>query len=455
MRFERLVKNEFLIGFAVVLIFVKLVSNYNFFLLLFLLVIGFGIFRESLEGKIKFLLFFSTWVYVLKLEEGGFSFFHLLQLIYLISCAISMLIKRNKINIKVFLVYLLFVLYIFINFSINSSSNIFVVVGFLLNFNTVAIALSTFKRIDHFKSNVSYFAFGLATSGLIALMGEYIPQIKRNIQNIGEDFTVYQNNHLYTRFSGFDIDPNYFAFQVLFAISLLIVISSYKKNSIKENMLILTLVFMGILTLSKMFLILLVFIVMYIFAIYLKNNIVAAFKYILILLFIFLAMIPIGLLDFLMTTLLRFSLNGKSTVSITTGRSDLWINYTDEILSSPRVFFIGNGIGIDFLGGAAAHNMYLLFWYFLGLVGIITLLFFILISYNHVKKQIEVVNDNPTKGLNKLPLTILLIANLSLDAVMMDYFPLFLLLSILSCNYLGNNNHMNAKSLTDNISKKQ
>lgn len=115
------------------------------------------------------------------------------------------------------------------------------------------MALSTLKRVEYFKRNVYYYAFGLAISGLIALLGEYIPPIKRSIRDIGEGFTLYQNNQLYTRFSGLDIDPNYFAFQVLFAISLLIVISSYKKNRLIESILIFILIFMGIHTLSKMF----------------------------------------------------------------------------------------------------------------------------------------------------------------------------------------------------------
>lgn len=75
MRFDRLLRNEVLISFGVLSILAMLISGQKLFLFLFLIAIGYGIFREGLEGKIKFLLFFCTWIYVLKLEEGGFSFF--------------------------------------------------------------------------------------------------------------------------------------------------------------------------------------------------------------------------------------------------------------------------------------------------------------------------------------------------------------------------------------------
>lgn len=448
MRFEKLFRIDFFICFAVFLVFSKLLTGNNFFLLCFLLVIALGIFRENLEGKIKFLLFFSTWVYVLKLEEDGFSFFHLLQIIYMISSLLTIIMKKIKINIKVLLGYLLFVLYILINLCINYRVNLLEVFGFLLNFTTVAIALATIRSHKYFNINVNYYAMGLIVSGIIAWSGEYLSNVKNSINNIAGNFTVYQNNHLYTRFSGLDIDPNYFAFQVLFAISLLIVISSYKQYRLKENLMIIILILMGISTLSKMFFIMLVFLITFICFFYLKNDILAAIKYIVILFFIFLAMISTRLIDIIKTTLYRFTLNGNSTGSITTGRSDIWISYFEEILSGLRVFLLGNGIGIDFLGGTAAHNMYLLFWYYSGLIGIISLLIFIFLSYSHIKAQVHLGSTTSKNGITKLPLIILLIANFSLDSVMMDYFPLFIFLTILTCTYVGKTNPIKANDET-------
>ncbi|MEK3980699.1 hypothetical protein MKY37_16855 [Psychrobacillus sp. FSL K6-2836] len=451
MRFDRLLRNEVLISFGVLSILAMLISGQKLFLFLFLIAIGYGIFREGLEGKIKFLLFFCTWIYVLKLEEGGFSFFHLLQLIYLMSCAIFITVNRNKINIKVLLGFLFFVLYILFNFSINASSGLFIVLGFVLNFFTITVAFSTIKNIDSFNSYVLYYTFGLSISGIVAMLGEFIPQIKLHIQSMGESFTVYQNDHLYMRFSGLDIDPNYFAFQVLFGISLLIVISGYKKRHLKENFLIFILVFMGINTLSKMFLILLILIISFICAIYIKNNIITALKFSFVLMISFLVMLPLGFINFIKATLFRFSLEGSSTVSITTGRSDLWLLYIREILSSLRIFLVGNGFGSGFLGGYAAHNMYLLYCYFLGFIGILILLIFIFTSYRHVKKQVVFDNNimKEMKGFNKLPLFVLLISNFSLDSVMMDYFPLFLFLTVITCNYFGTTNDFSVTSISE------
>ena len=75
--------------------------------------------------------------------------------------------------------------------------------------------------------------------------------------------------------------------------------------------------------------------------------------------------------------------------------------------------------------------MYLSYWYFTGLLGIIALLIFVIYSANQLKKTAVGHMETAKRGLNCLSLFVLLIANLSLDSIVMDFFPLLLVRDVL------------------------
>lgn len=426
-----------LIIVAALSVMAKIITNQNLFMVLFLLICSYGILKEELEGKIVFLLFFSSWIYVLKFDEDSFSVFHIVQFVYLLSCVLTMAMNKQKMKLSVIFGFMFFTIYILMNSGFNAYGAHVEVVGFLLNFLTVVIALTTVQNPYLLPRYVQSYCLGLMFSGVFAFLGSWIPQVSQYIQEMGVGYTVYNNNQLYTRFSGFDIDPNYFAFQVLFAIALLLVISGYKKNHLKEAILLIVLVFMGFHTLSKMFLLLLILVTFYTFTIYLKYRVTSAIKYMVLVGGLMIALLPVGLLDFMQVTISRFSEKGNFTDSVTTGRANLWETYAVEIIGNFRVFLVGNGIGSDLLAGQAAHNMYLSFWYFTGLIGIITLSMLLFISYRHIKKQYMTNHKVRKQGLNNVPLLVLITANLSLDSIIMGYFPLLLFLTLLSMNYAG------------------
>jgi len=428
--------SSLLVVIAALCILAKIISNQNLFLGLFLIVCCYGIYKEKTEGKIVFLLFFTSWMYVLKVDADSFSLFHVVQLFYMLSCVLSILKDKSKISLNVIFGFILFALYIGMNSSFNQNNNQMTVVGFLLNFLTIALAIATLKKNPPYERYVLFYASGLFCSGLVALLGNWVPQVEKYTQNMGEKYTLYEKSNLYTRFSGLDMDPNYFSLQVLVAISLLLVVSGYKKNRLKESALIVGLTLMGLTTLSKMFLLLLIFIAIYTCAVYIRGRFIRTIKYIFLIIAVILSLIPLGLLDFISVTVSRFSEHGNSAVTVTTGRTYLWLVYIEEIIANPRVFLIGNGIGSGFLNGHAAHNMYLSYWYFMGLIGIVVLIVFVIILYNQIKRTSESYIQMANGGLNKLPLLVVLTANLSLDSIVMDFFPLLLFLSLLSVNYV-------------------
>ncbi|WP_342505957.1 hypothetical protein [Sporosarcina sp. FSL K6-2383] len=429
---NRAIPSSVLIMVAALSVLAKLISGHNLFLVLFLLVSCYGIMKEKVEGKIIFLLFFSTWIYVLKLDGDRFSFFHIIQVVYLMSCLFSMLNNKIRVSLTVIMGFLFFVLYILLTSGFASNSNLLVIIGFLLNFLTIAVATATLTENASYERYVLSYASGLVFSGFVALLGRWVPQVEQYIQNRGETYTLYENNHLYTRFSGLDVDPNYFSLQVLVAIALLLVISGYKKQLLKESVLIIALTFMGLLTLSKMFLLMLIVILIYMCLIYVTSKYRSVMKYLFALTVIIFVAMPFGLLDFIVVTLARFSEQGGTVVSVTTGRSSLWLAYIQEIITNPRIFLIGNGIGTGFLDGYAAHNMYLSYWYFTGFLGIVALLVFVGYSYKHMNKTAEGSIKKAKRVLNSLPLFVVIVANFSLDSIVMDFFPLVLFLSLLS-----------------------
>ncbi len=433
---NRSIPSSVLITVAALSVLANIISSHILFLALFLLVSCYGIMKEEIEGKIIFLLFFSTWIYVLKFDGDRSSFFHVIQFVYLVSCLFSMLNNKVRVSLTVIVGFLFFVLCIVITSGFASNSNQLIVVGFLLNFLTIAVAIATLNKNASFERYVLSYAFGLAFSGFVALLGRWIPQVQQQIQSMGETYTLYENNHLYTRFSGLDIDPNYFSLQVLVAIALLLVVAGYKKQLLKESVLILALALMGLHTLSKMFLLMLIVILIYVCIVYITSRYRSVMKYIFALTVIILAAMPFGLLDFIIVTIARFSEQGGTVVSVTTGRSSLWLAYLHEIIANPRIFLMGNGIGTGFLEGYAAHNMYLSYWYFTGLLGIVALLVFVAYSYNHLKKTTEGSIKMAKRVLNGLPLFVVIVANFSLDSIVMDFFPLVLFLCLLSLNHV-------------------
>lgn len=433
---KRSLPSNILVIIAALCILAKIISNQSIFLVLFIIVCCFGVYKEKAEGKIVFLLFFTSWMYVLKINVDSFSLFHVVQFFYMLSCVHSMLKAKSQISLKVIFGFTLFVLYIVMNSVFNPNIYLMTVVGFLLNFLTIALAITSLKKNIPYERYVLYYTSGLFCSGLVALLGNWVPQVEKYIQNMGEKYTLYENSYLYTRFSGLDLDPNYFSLQILVAISLLLVVSSYKKHHLKESVHMVGLTLMGLHTLSKMFLLILVFIVIYTCAVYIRGRFIRTVKYIFLIIAVPISLMPLGLLDFISVTVSRFSGNGNAAVSLTTGRASLWLAYIEEIIANTRVFLIGNGIGSGFLNGHAAHNMYLSYWYFTGLIGIILFLVFVNFSYNQIKRTSEGYIQRTKSGINKLPLVVVLAANFSLDSIVMDFFPLLLFLSLLSVNYM-------------------
>ena len=171
------------------------------------------------------------------------------------------------------------------------------------------------------------------------------------------------------RFEAYGNDPNYFSMYICIAIALLFALP--RKNLLHQGML-LGLIFIGLLTGSKMYLLLLFFILIYVFftqgALWLLLGAIAVSKQLVI---------------FINNFIKRAGLHNSSLDldTLTTGRSTLIYDYTNYFFSDWSAFLFGCGmsynvvIGIHYHG---AHNTYLdiaLSWGVLGIMVLVVAMY--------------------------------------------------------------------------------
>ena len=91
--------------------------------------------------------------------------------------------------------------------------------------------------------------------------------------------TVKTMNSISTRFTGLDLDPNYFSLQVLIAMACLLVLLIWMEKGEKVNCITRDISIFGILTYSKMFIITLIVFIMMTFVVFIRNNVKTAIKF--------------------------------------------------------------------------------------------------------------------------------------------------------------------------------
>lgn len=425
-------------GFNVLL---KILTGSNIFLIVFLCIVVYGIIYDKLENKIQYLLFFISWIYAIKFNFNQFSLYIIISIVYIINVLIDLYKYNIKINKKLLFSSCLLGIYIlFVNLISNKQISITGILGFLLGYIVVVLAISVLFNKEKFIDYTLCYAIGVCTSGVIGVLRNFVPKINNYLIDMTRLNTVLVDGKVINRLAGLDLDPNYFASNLLIAISLLMLIGMYnKKSSIKVFSIIIVLSILGLMTISKMFLIIGMFIFIYIFITFCFNNPNRIGKYI----FITILVCCIGF-SFLAPffNIYKSRLIGLNSVSeLTTGRFNIWIEYIKVIFNDLKIFLLGTGIGVP-LNGHVAHNMYLLSWYYIGLIGIFVFIYFI-ITLN-ICSQNKLVGKNIIINklflINKLPLLVILLLNMSLDSFFMDFFPYQIMLAILALNYYDNTN---------------
>ncbi|MFJ5791244.1 hypothetical protein ACIQXW_01310 [Lysinibacillus sp. NPDC097162] len=413
-----------------IFVVLKMYTGSNLFLFIFISLVITAMLLDKQQHRIDYLLFFISWVYVIKFDLTSYSLFVVLSFVYIVLSVMTLFMQNKGISTQLVITYVLFVCFAVLA-TVFNSGNVIEVLGFVLNYSVIFFAVLFIDSNTYFRRYTYVYAIGLLIAAIVRWISFSVQSIDSFIESMTIVNTVKTTSAINTRFTGLDLDPNYFSLQILIAIACLLVLFYYdRKMEIKPIVFIIVLAIFGIFTYSKMFIITFIAFILLTFIMFVKNNVKTAFQFA-----SFMLAICGVLLFFFYEKLfeiywIRFFGAGTSTDAITTGRLSSWNMFAAEILQSTKIFVIGAGFGTSFSNAKMAHTMYLSTPYYLGLVGIVLALLYI-VSLNKVLRQ-NIGNSGKTNfqilAVNAIPLYIMLIANAVLDSFVMDYFPFHIML---------------------------
>ena len=173
-------------------------------------------------------------------------------------------------------------------------------------------------------------------------------------------------------------------------------LTSGKGKIIKNIIFSIIAICFGLATLSKCFLVILIFIILYLFFMLIYTKKLKSIYYIVPAILI-LAILSLIFKSNINTTFGRFfsKFSDLSFLSaFTTGRSDLWTIYINEITSSMRNMLIGVGMFNERLVDIGPHNLLIHLIYRMGLIGIIMIGILIYYYYRDSNKTLKLTLKN-------------------------------------------------------------
>lgn len=284
---------------------------------------------------------------------------------------------------------------------------LYVLLGMGNNYTTVIKMIMTmfllYFFIDtvqpyNFKNHIMAFSLGVISSSVVGSFKNSIPQLKSFITS---EFTIMGENSLTTRFTGLNADPNFFSVSAIFAIVLCMMLYLNKcGNRIFLGLIIVVQTVFGFISYSKMFLMVLFFV-----AVILVLSGMSSPKKIVVT-FISAFAVGGGILHWMQKNgYLSYMEKRLFEGDISTGRFEIWKDYLDYIGNSIKTLILGDGLGVAYLSTGGPHNTYIEAIYFVGLVGSVLFLYFIILSFNHKRYAIK------RNIINYLPLIVFLAIN--------------------------------------------
>ena len=245
----------------------------------------------------------------------------------------------------------------------------------------------------YFKRYFAFYLLAILSSSLMGLFRGVIPRLTMLTGQAGVAYIGNIENGTVTtsiRFSGLNYDPNYYSVMLLPAIIVLFssLFSSNRRHFVARAVLFMLVSLLGFLTLSKSFI--LMYVVIFFFI--LLSNIRRRPLLVVLIFCAGLVLVLINPFNLSSNLLLRFDnvFGERDLNSLTTGRSEIWKMYLESFGQSTIRLFVGNGIDADYLGGRAAHNLYIEAIYKIGIIGLIIYLacyVYIFIRFGFFRKK--------------------------------------------------------------------
>ena len=399
------------------LILAKMYFFNNIFLIIAITILTISIIIDKEENKPIYLFFSLPLIYVMKFSNEQISLYNVLYIAYILSMLYIYIKNKRKVKSSVIIFLLALAILILIN-SLNSEKfNMYSSISWILNLFIFYLIIKEIKNKEIYNKYIYYFSFSVAIVGICGIIFMNNTNISIYLSNMRRTNTLITNGELNYRYSGFDLDPNYFSLQALIAFWCLFI--SNKNNNKYNYVLLFVLLIIGLTTISKMYIITLV--VSFVFYSMLnirnisKNSITKIFGVIVFLIILFSIVYKYIWPVFES----RFE-NITDIDDLTTGRSEIWKDYSDYIFGNLKTLFIGEGIGIEYLEGHASHSLYILVIFRLGILGTILLIAFI----SSIMKGIEL----KILTIYSIPLFVFLITGFALDVLDFDSFSYLLVL---------------------------
>ena len=313
------------------------------------------------ENVFPLMLFFLPWSTILKLSPSSISFYSISTILVFG----KYVIKYKKIEGRSFIPVMLLCIVTLLSKFIHSYSIAPSFLMFFIMLVAFPMLFQVLKDKINFETCVIFFSLGIISATIISLIFSTNPNMIRYIE------VIEQENIGIRRLCGFYGDPNFYSAQIVTAIGgNLIIIAKKAKKSLVETVLIIALFVCGIISISKSFImcLLLTFALWLLF--FLRNR---PSKFIGVVFVITVALafaFSIGAFDDIIEQYLtRFS-DITDSSNLTTGRSDLWVEYIQFLMNNPLDLLIGQGYTSVFNGvHKGSHNTFIQAVYQFGIIG--------------------------------------------------------------------------------------
>ncbi len=316
---------------------------------------------------IPLMLFFLPWSTIMKLSPDSISFCSIgLLLVFVLNC----LFRGNRKFLSSTVISVAGILAVTLisillnNYGISASYIMFIAM-------LVAYPLFVYWMKDSvdFETCILYYSLGIISATVIAFIFADNSNLLAYIQQFEDVGNV-------VRHCGFYSDPNFYAAQVMGAIGgELLIINKKRKNSFWNIVITIALVICGATSISKSYLLCLAILVTVWLYCQMKKGAGKIVKVLLVVTLVIIVVLASGAFSEIIDQyLFRFG-KADDASSLTTGRSDLWMEYFNFFVNNPLDLFIGQGYTSIFKEGVhkASHNTIIQCVYQFGVLGCVFL----------------------------------------------------------------------------------
>mgnify|MGYP000859861922 FL=1 len=415
-------KEKMKITITILAVFGLIIAGYainsRFVLLAWLLLIFKIVFSRSAEDTLIPYIMVVTWGAEIWGVAGSRSYtiLKLLSIIlFLVRAARSKKLKYHQIVIKknFFVFFFLFISYVFLGIINYNMRDLDIGLNLALCYLVIYYA-GTIANCSFLKKSSLGLAYGVVLSAAMFYIAPYIPRLQYVVNQMIQTTNIYGFNAL-TRLSAMAYDPNQYGLYVIIAMTALL--RCLFLEGFKDCLMIalcLILAILGVLTLSKSYLIIFAFLfIVFSYRLLVATNIRSTYKILIILLLIIAGVVAIGALSVYINAFTeRF--NVSSANDLTTGRSTIWLRYIEIIFGDLKILLMGSSVSYSLPNYSSPHNFILYMIFHFGIVGSMIYIGMIFGIFDAIK-VVQNENKHVSSAFKLMPFVIYMLYSMTID----------------------------------------